>query len=61
MGHMSKVSKEGQNTHSVHIIFDIFDIEVCMNYNVDSNTKSLNYMKLWIKYCKLFAIQQNLK
>ena len=31
--------------HSVHSIFDIFDI-VCTNCNVDSNTKSLNYMKL---------------
>ena len=29
-----------------------------LNYNVDSNTKSLNYMKIWLKSLVYFELQQ---
>ena len=30
------------------------------NYNVDSNTKSLNYMKIWLKGLIYFELEQTL-
>ena len=32
-----------------------------LNYNVDSNTKSLNYMKIQFKALNYFELQQTLK
>ena len=33
---------------------------MCMNYNVDSNTKSLNYSKIWFKALIHLELQQSL-
>ena len=32
---------------------------MCMNYNVDSNMKSLNYSKIWFKPLIYFELQQS--
>ena len=32
---------------------------MCMNYNVDSNMKSLNYSKIWFKGLIYFELQQS--
>ena len=33
---------------------------MCMNYNVDSNTKSLNYSKIWFESLIYFELQKSL-
>ena len=35
-------------------------LKMCMNYNVDSNTKSLNYSKIQFKPLIYFELQQSL-
>ena len=34
---------------------------VHLNYNVDSNTKTLNYMKIWFKATIYFELQETSK
>ena len=42
------------------IEFISFLSKKCMNYNVDSNTKSLNYMKIRFKALIYFELQHTL-
>ena len=41
------------------IEFVYFLLKTCTNYNVDSNSKSLNYMKIQFKGLISFELQQS--
>ena len=67
MSKMSKILKEAI-TDFYFILFIISDfisllsemLKMCTNYNVDSNTKSLNYSKIRFKPLIYFELQQSL-
>ena len=53
-----------QSIHSLHNIHTCNGMHVNAadtNYNVDSSTKSLNYMKIRLKTLNYFELQQTLK
>ena len=59
---MSKTSKilKQAITDFLKFISLLFEmLKMCMNYNIDSNTKSLNYSKIRLKPLIYFELQQS--
>ena len=55
----SKILKQAITDFIEFIYFLLKMSKMCMNYNVDSNTKSLNYSKIWLKPLIYFELQQS--
>ena len=49
MSKTSKILKQAITDFNEFIYFLLKTLKMCMNYNVDSNTKSLNYSKILFK------------